>query len=163
MLKYRLGSSGYRHPVMLQDAARAIRTVRARAGEWQVDPERIGVMGSSAGGHLASTILTHFDAGRPEADDPIERVSSRPTLGILCYPVITMGEKTHQGSKRNLLGENPPPQMVKLLSNELQVTSNTPPTFIWHTWEDTGVVPDNSLLFAQALQDARVPYSLHIF
>ena len=163
VLKYRLGSSGYRHPVMLQDAARAIRTVRARAGEWQVDPERIGVMGSSAGGHLASTILTHFDAGRPEADDPIERVSSRPTLGILCYPVITMGEKTHQGSKRNLLGENPPPQMVKLLSNELQVTSNTPPTFIWHTWEDTGVVPDNSLLFAQALQDARVPYSLHIF
>ena len=163
VLKYRLGSSGYRHPVMLQDAARAIRTVRARAGEWQVDPERIGVMGSSAGGHLASTILTHFDAGRPEADDPIERVSSRPTLGILCYPVITMGEKTHQGSKRNLLGENPPLQLVKLLSNELQVTSNTPPTFIWHTWEDTGVVPDNSLLFAQALQDARVPYSLHIF
>src|SRR6185295_9341961 len=87
VLKYRLGSAGYRHPVMLQDAARAVRTVRARAKEWQLDDKRIGLMGSSAGGHLASTLLTHFDPGKADAADPIERVSSRPDLGILCYPV----------------------------------------------------------------------------
>src|SRR5512138_1121807 len=92
VLKYRLGSGGYRHPIMLQDAARAVRTVRARAAEWKVDPKRIGIMGSSAGGHLASTLLTHFDAGKPDASDPIERQSSRPDAGILCYPVITMGQ-----------------------------------------------------------------------
>src|ERR1051326_7957188 len=88
VLKYRLGSAGYRHPIMLQDAARAVRTVRARAKEWQLDDKRIGLMGSSAGGHLASTLLTHFDAGKPDAPDPVERASSRPDLGILCYPVI---------------------------------------------------------------------------
>lgn len=163
VVKYRLGSGGYRHPVMLQDAARAVRTVRARAEEWKLDPERIGVMGSSAGGHLASTLLTHFEEGDASASDPIERVSSRPTLGILCYPVITMGEKTHQGSKNNLLGKDPAPELVRLLSNELQVTSNTPPTFLWHTFEDKGVVAENSLMFAAALQNARVPYSLHIY
>ena len=94
VLKYRLGPAGYRHPVMLQDAARAIRTVRARAAEWKVDPKRVGIMGSSAGGHLASTLLTHFDQGNSNANDPIEKQSSRPDLGILCYPVITMGDKT---------------------------------------------------------------------
>src|SRR5947208_11034586 len=103
VLKYRLGSSGYRHPAMLQDAARAVRIVRARAGEWKVDSKRVGIMGSSAGGHLASTLLTHFDAGKPDANDPVERESSRTGLGILCYPVITMGKFTHQGSKNNLL------------------------------------------------------------
>ena len=163
VLKYRLGSGGYRHPVMLNDAARAVRTVRSRAGEWKLDPQRIGVMGSSAGGHLASTILTHFDAGNPSASDPIDRVSSRPDLGILCYPVITMGEKTHQGSKNNLLGKDPSPELVKLLSNELQVTKDTPPTFLWHTVEDKGVPADNSLMFAAALQEAGVPYALHIY
>src|SRR5205814_5810147 len=121
VLKYRLGSAGYRHPAMLQDAARAMRTVRARAAEWKLDPRKIGIMGSSAGGHLASTLLTHFDAGRSDAPDAIERQSSRPDLGILCYPVITMGERTHQGSKNNLLGKDPSPELVKLLSNELQV------------------------------------------
>lgn len=163
VVKYRLGSGGYRHPVMLQDAARAVRMVRARAAEWGIDPQRIGVMGSSAGGHLASTILTHFEKGDANASDAIERESSRPDLGILCYPVITMGEKTHQGSKRNLLGENPSPELVRLLSNELQVTSNTPPTFVWHTVEDKGVVAENSLMFAAALQEAGVPYALHIY
>ena len=107
VLKYRLGSGGYRHPAMLQDAARAVRTIRARAAEWNLDPKRIGIMGSSAGGHLASTLLTHFDSGKTDDNDPIERQSSRPDLGILCYPVITMGEFTHQGSKNNLLGNNP--------------------------------------------------------
>ncbi len=163
VLKYRLGSSGYRHPVMLQDAARALRTVRARAEEWGVDKKRIGIMGSSAGGHLASTLLTHYDAGDANAADPIDRVSSRPSLGILCYAVITMGHFTHQGSKKNLLGENPSEDLVKNLSNELQVTSDTPPCFIWHTWEDKAVPVENSLQFAEALRKAGVPFDLHIY
>ena len=163
VLKYRLGSNGYRHPAMLNDAARAVRLVRARGGEWEIDPHRVGIMGSSAGGHLASTLLTHFDAGRPDADDPIERQSSRPDLGILCYPVITMGEYTHQGSKNNLLGNEPSSDLVKLLSNELQVTKETPPCFLFHTYEDTAVPVENSLLFAAALRKAGVPFDLHIY
>jgi len=163
VLKYRLGSGGYRHPVMLQDAARAVRTVRARAGVWKLDPKRIGIMGSSAGGHLASTLVTHFDAGKPDAADPIERASSRPDAGILCYPVITMGKFTHQGSKRNLLGDDPAPELVRELSNELQVTKDTPPCFIWHTYEDAGVPVENSLQFADALRQAGVPFDLHIY
>ena len=163
VLKYRLGSGGYRHPAMLNDAARAIRTVRARAGEWGVDPKRVGVMGSSAGGHLASTILTHFDGGKADAADLIERQSSRPNLGILCYAVITMGTYTHQGSKNNLLGSAPSPELVKLLSNELQVTAQTPPCFIWHSFEDTAVPVENSLDFAAALRKAGVPFDLHIY
>ena len=163
VLKYRLGSSGYRHPAMLQDAARAIRTVRAHASEWKLDPQRIGIMGSSAGGHLASTLLTHFDAGHPGDADPIEQESSRPSLGVLCYPVITMGEFTHQGSKANLLGKDPAPELVRELSNELQVTKDTPPTFIWHTWEDNAVPVENTLQFAAALRKAGVPFDLHIY
>jgi acetyl esterase/lipase len=163
VLKYRLGSGGYRHPVMLQDAARAVRLVRARASEWKVDPKRIGIMGSSAGGHLASTLLTHFDAGKPEAADLVERQSSRPNLGILCYAVITMGQFTHQGSKANLLGKDPAPELVRELSNELQVTKDTPPCFVWHTYEDNAVPVENSLQFAEALRRAGVPCDLHIY
>ena len=163
VLKYRLGSAGYRHPAMLQDAARAVRTVRARATEWHVDPKRIGIMGSSAGGHLAATLLTHFDAGNATSTDPVERESSRPDLGILCYAVITMGEFTHQGSKHNLLGNDPSPELVRNLSNELQVTKETPPCFIWHTWEDKTVPVENSLQFAEALRRAGVRFDLHIY
>jgi len=164
VVKYRLGSHGYRHPRMLEDAARAVRLVRARAGEWKVDPKRVGIMGSSAGGHLASTLLTHFDAGKPEDADPIERQSSRPDLGILCYPVISMtAELTHQGSKNNLLGKEPSDDLVKLLSNEQQVTQDTPPCFIWHTWEDQAVKVENSLGFAAALRRQGVPFDLHIY
>lgn len=164
VLKYRLGTGGYRHPAMLQDAARAVRTVRARAGEWKLDPKRVGIMGSSAGGHLASTLLTHFDAGNPDAADPIERQSSRPDLGILCYPVISMTSPfTHQGSKRNLLGPEPSPDLARKLSSELQVTKDTPPCFIWHTWEDKGVPIENSLSFAEALQKSGVRFDLHIY
>jgi acetyl esterase/lipase len=163
VLKYRLGSKGYRHPVMLQDAARAVRTVRARAVDWGLGKHRIGIMGSSAGGHLASTLLTHFDAGKPDSGDPIERVSSRPDFGILCYAVITMGQFTHQGSRNNLLGPNPSAELVKNLSNELQVTKDTPPCFVWHTWEDTAVPVENSLQFAEALRKAGVPFDLHIY
>lgn len=163
VLKYRLGSAGYRHPVMLNDAARAVRIVRARATEWNIDPAKVGIMGSSAGGHLASTLLTHFDAGNAQAADPIDRQSSRPDLGVLCYAVITMGEYTHQGSKKNLLGENPPAELVTLLSSELQVKPNTPPCFIWHTWEDTAVPIENSMQFASALQKQKIPFDLHIY
>jgi acetyl esterase/lipase len=163
VLKYRLGSGGYKHPRMLEDAARAVRLVRARASEWQIDVKRVGIMGSSAGGHLASTLLTHFDSGDANASDSIDRESSRPDLGILCYPVISMGEHTHRGSKKNLLGDHPDEELVKLLSNELQVTTNTPPTFLWHTMEDAGVVPQNSMIFAMALQKNKVPYELHIY
>lgn len=163
VLKYRLGSAGYRHPAMLEDAARAVRIVRARAAEWRLDPHRIGIMGSSAGGHLAATLLTHFDAGQPDAADPIERQSSRPDLGILCYAVITMGSFTHEGSKRNLLGDHPSPELVRNLSNELQVTKETPPCFIWHTWEDKAVPVENALMFAEALRKAGVPFALHIY
>lgn len=163
VLKYRLGSAGYRHPVMLQDAARALRTVRARAGEWKLDPQRVGIMGSSAGGHLASTLVTHFDGGKSDATDPIERVSSRPDLGILCYPVISMGEHTHQGSKNNLLGKDPSPELVRELSSELQVTKETPPCFVWHTWEDKGVKIENALAFVGALQAAGVRFDFHVY
>jgi acetyl esterase/lipase len=163
VLKYRLGSGGYRHPVMLNDAQRAIRLVRAGAAEQGLDPKRIGIMGSSAGGHLASTAVTHFDDGRADAEDPVERVSSRPDLGVLCYAVITLGQFTHQGSKTSLLGENPRPELVELLSNEKQVTVKTPPCFLWHTTEDTAVPAQNSLMFADALQRHGVRYALHIY
>lgn len=163
VLKYRLGSSGYRHPIMLGDAARAVRLVRARAAEWKLDPNRIGIMGSSAGGHLASTLLTHFDSGKPDASDPIERQSSRPDLGILCYPVITMNEFTHTGSQHQLLGQNASADALREVSSELQVTAQTPPCFVWHTWEDKGVPVENSLQFAAALRKAGVPFDLHIY
>jgi acetyl esterase/lipase len=163
VLKYRLGSDGYRHPAMLQDAARAVRLVRHRAKEWNLDAHRIGIMGSSAGGHLASTLLTHFDAGDPAAADPVDQVSSRPDLGVLCYPVITMGPGTHRGSRRNLLGESPSEELIEMLSNERQVTAETPPCFLWHTVEDSTVPVENSLEFAAALQRARVPFELHLY
>ncbi len=163
VLKYRLGSNGYRHPAMMQDVLRAIRYVRANAEKWRLDPHRIGVMGSSAGGHLAATALTHFDAGDPGAQDIVERAGSRPDLGILCYPVITMGPDTHSGSKRNLLGDNPDPSLVAALSNEKQVTRETAPTFLFHTFEDATVKVENTLEFAAALRRNGVPFSLHIY
>ena len=148
---------------MFQDATRAIRIVRARAKEWGIDPHRIGIMGSSAGGHLAATVLTHFDPGNPKVEDPIDRQSCRPDFGILCYPVITMGKYTHPGSRRMLLGPHPNPKLIDLLSNEKQVTAKTPPCFLWHTWEDSTVPVENSLLFAEALRRAGVPFALHIY
>jgi acetyl esterase/lipase len=163
VLKYRLGSAGYRHPVMLQDAARAVRMVRHNAANWKIDPKRIGIMGSSAGGHLASTLLTHFDAGNSAATDPIDQESSRPDLGILCYAVISMGSNTHFGSRENLLGKTPSDADIELLSNEKQVTPSTPPCFIWHTWEDPVVKVENALDFASAMRKAGVPFDLHIY
>lgn len=141
----------------------AMRLVRSRAAEWKIDPKRIGIMGSSAGGHLASTLLTHFDAGKADSPDPIARQTSRPDFGILCYAVITLGEFTHQGSKNNLLGPNPPADLVELLSNEKQVRADTPPCFVWHTWADAGVPVENSLQFATALRAKKVPCDLHLY
>jgi acetyl esterase/lipase len=164
VLKYRLGSKGYRHPVMLQDAARALRTVRAWAQRDGLDPARVGVIGSSAGGHLASTLATHFDLGRADAPDPIERLSSRADVVILCYPVITLKDPyAHAGSRRALLGEKPSAELIASLSNEDRVTAETPPTFLWHTVEDRSVPVENSLLFAEALRRAGVPFALHVF
>src|SRR5439155_21753259 len=145
VLKYRLGPR-YHHPAPLQDAQRALRTVRARAQEWHVDPNRIGIWGFSAGGHLASTAGTHFAEGKSEATDPIERVSSRPDFLVLCYPVITLAPPyAHNGSRNNLLGKEADPQLVDDLSNDKRVTAQTPPTFLFHTNEDKGVVPENSV------------------
>jgi acetyl esterase/lipase len=163
VVKYRLGSNGYRHPTMLHDAARAMRLVRSRAEEWGVDPQRVGVLGFSAGGHLASTLLTKFDAGRPNDPDPIERQSSRPDLGILGYAVITMGPGTHLGSRNQLLGRDPSPDLIEALSSEKHVTEQTPPCFIWHTWEDIGVPLENSTAFAEALRAKSVRFELHIY
>jgi acetyl esterase/lipase len=164
VLKYRHKGTGYEHPAPLHDAQRAIRTVRARAGEFHVDPARIGILGFSAGGHLASSAGTHFDAGKSDAADPIERVSCRPDFLILCYPVISFATPyAHQGSKKNLLGEKPDAKLVESMSSELAVTPQTPPTFLWHTDADTGVVPENSVLFYLALRKAKVPAELHIF
>ena len=163
VLKYRLGSNGYRHPAMLNDAARAVRLTRTKAADWKIDAKRVGIMGSSAGGHLASTLLTHFDAGTPGDADPVEQQSSRPDFGILCYAVITMGPDTHGGSKGNLLGPTPAPELIELLSNEKQVTKTTPPTFLWHTADDNAVKVENSLEFAAALRRAGVPFDLHIY
>lgn len=163
VLKYRLGPR-YQHPTMLNDVNRAVRVVRHGGSKWGVDPNRIAVMGFSAGGHLASTAGTHFDSGKADDPDPIERVGSRPDRLILVYPVIAMATPyTHQGSNRNLLGENPPEELVRSMSNETRVTPETPPTFLVHTNEDTGVPPENSLLFAMALRKAKVPLELHIF
>jgi acetyl esterase/lipase len=163
VLKYRLGPR-YHHPAMLQDAGRAIRTVRANPAKWRVDPKRIAILGFSAGGHLASTAGTHFDAGRPDAEDPVDRVSSRPDRMILVYPVIALAtEYGHAGSRRNLLGDHPSRELVESLSNERQVTKDTPQTFLAHTNADTGVPAENALLFALALRKEKVPVELHLF
>ncbi len=162
VLKYRLGPQ-YHHPIELGDAQRAIRTVRAGAAEFHISPDHIGIWGFSAGGHLASTAGTHFDSGNPNAPDPIDRASSRPDFMILSYPVITMGELTHRGSRQNLLGENPDPKLIELLSNELQVTAQTPPTFLFHTTDDNAVPVENSISFYMALRKAGVPAEMHIY
>lgn len=164
IVDYRHRGKGYGHPAPLQDAQRAIRTVRARAKRWNVDPERIGILGFSAGGHLASTAATHFDDGDEKAEDPIERVGCRPDFAVLCYSVIAFDEPfTHRGSQRNLLGENPKPELVKMVSNEKQVSKQTPPTFLWHTTEDRAVPPQNSVHFYLACVKQGVPAELHIY
>ena len=163
VLRYRLGPR-YHHPIELGDARRAIRTVRTRAAELGVRPDRIGILGFSAGGHLASTAATHFDDGNPSASDPIDRASSRPDFAVLAYPVISMvAPYVHEGSRRNLLGDDPDPALLELLSNERQVTARTPPTFLFHTSDDEAVPVENSILFYLALRKAGVPAELHVY
>jgi acetyl esterase/lipase len=164
VLKYRHKGTGYQHPAPLDDAQRAIRTVRARSSEFHVDPARIGILGFSAGGHLASSAGTHFDQGKADANDAVDRAGCRPDFLVLCYPVISfVAPTTHQGSKKNLLGDNPDPKLVEQMSSELAVTSDTPPTFLWHTNADSGVPPENSVLFYLALRKAKVAAELHVF
>ncbi|MCX6145042.1 MAG: alpha/beta hydrolase [Ignavibacteriales bacterium] len=163
VLKYRLGSDGYKYKEIVADVARAMRLVRANAQRWYLKPNALGIMGSSAGGHLASTLMTHFDAGDSTSNDYVERASSRPDFGILCYPVISMGDVTHKVSREQFLGIAPSPKLIALYSNELQVTSSTPPCFLFHTYEDQAVSVENSLNFAKALQKNGVPFDLHIY
>ncbi len=154
VLEYRLPAG--RSQVPLLDAQRAIRMARAKAKEWRLDSARIGIMGFSAGGHLASTAGTHFDSGDADAADPLQRVSCRPDFMILVYPVITMGDKGHQGSRNNLLGKNPDAKLIELFSNEKQVTANTPPTYLTHAKDDKPVPPENSRMFYDALRAKKV-------
>lgn len=166
ILRYRLGSSGYHHPIQRGDVLRAIRTARHQAKSAGVDPTRIGVWGFSAGGHLASTAATHFDSGNEEASDPIDQISSRPDFAILCYPVITMDESfTHKGSRRNLFGKERynDAELIELLSNEKRVTADTPPTFLFHTTEDQAVPVENALAFYSALRKNNVDCELHVY
>src|SRR5579883_784173 len=163
VLRYRLGPK-YHHPIELGDAQRAIRTVRSHAAEWRIDPARIGILGFSAGGHLAMTAGTHFDSGNSGAADPIDRAGSRPDFVVLGYPVISMTEKwTHPGSKNSLLGSNPDPELAKSLSGENAVTKETPPTFIFQTNADTTVPAENSVYYYLALRKAGIPAEMHIF
>lgn len=163
VVKYRLAPR-YRHPAPLQDAQRSIRHLRANAAGLRLDPSRIGILGFSAGGHLASTAATHFDVGQADSKDPIEKQSCRPDFAVLCYPVISLIEPFgHSGSKRNLLGDQPDPKLVEFLSNEKQVTADTPPTFLFHTGDDAGVPVENSLAFYAALRKAKVPAELHVY
>ncbi|MEM9589314.1 MAG: alpha/beta hydrolase, partial [Planctomycetota bacterium] len=166
---YRLGGKGndgkgYRHPVPMIDAQRAIQTMRAGAKELGIDPKRIGVIGFSAGGHLASTVSTHFAVIDKSSPDPVNHVSSRPDFCILAYPVITLKQPhTHAGSRKNLLGQDPALELVNSLCNDQQVSSETPPTFLMHTAEDTVVPVQNSILYYQACLQHGVPVEMHLF
>jgi acetyl esterase/lipase len=161
VVEYRV--SPYRHPIPLLDARRAIQLARSRADAWGIDPTHIGLLGFSAGGHLASTVGTHLDDTASPVGDPVSQCSSRPDALILCYPVISFGSFGHAGSKLNLLGEGAPNDLVAALCNETQVSGATPPTFLWHTANDDGVPVSNSLAFATALGEHGVPYELHVF
>lgn len=155
--------AGVLHPLPLLDAQRALRTVRHHAAEWRVDKSKVGILGFSAGGHLAATASTQWDRGAPHPPDPIEKESSRPDASILCYAVLSFVEYGHNGSMRNLLGETPSFAQRRSLSAELRVTEDTPPAFLWHTVEDAAVPVENSLSYAAALARHGIPFSLHVF
>ena len=164
VLSYRVGPK-YHHPCPMLDIQRAIRLVRSRAAEWKIDPARIGVMGFSAGGHLSATAMTHFDDGKPDADDPIEKAGCRPDFGILVYPYILLDKPyTHQGAKKNLLGDRVEDAgLVEDLSNVYRVTEKTPPCFFIHASDDKVVPPDHSIEFYLALRRAKVPAEMHFY
>ncbi len=157
VVQYRLGSAGHRHPAMLEDSLAAMYAVRSRAAEFGVDPNRIGIMGSSAGGHLTAHTLVAWDTY--ESDVPL-----RPDFGILCYPVIAShGITAHSGSMKNLLGDDPSEELLEEVYTARHVRSDTPPCFLWHTGEDQGVPLENSMLFASALREKGVPFELHLY
>lgn len=155
----------YRHPVPVNDLKRAMMLIRSKSKSFGIDKNRLGVIGFSAGGHLVSTLATHFDRGDPDADNPVERESNRPDFVILGYPVITFTVEpfVHKGSRKNLLGESVDPQLAEALSNEKQVTAETPPAFLFHATNDGPVPPENSILFYEALKPYGVPCELHLF
>lgn len=159
VLNYRVAP--YHHPVELTDALRAVRYVRYHADEFNVDPDKIAVLGFSAGGHLAVSAIEHYDYGKE--GDEIDAVSSRPNGGILCYAVVSMSNNTHEGTLHNLLGDDPSPELMKSLSGECSVREDTPPVFIWHTMEDNGVPVSNSLNMCAALKEKNIPCEMHIF
>lgn len=164
VLKYRLVPGGYRVSTIYLDAARAVRTVRANGDAWKLDPKRIGIIGSSAGGHLSATLLTVNDAGKPESADPIERVSSRPDLGVLCYAFILFDRGDNTSRYERFLGTTTPtPEQIRTLSPALNASKGTPPCFIWQTVEDASVVVENALVFTDALRKAGVPFDLHLY
>lgn len=164
VLNYRHNGDGYQNPAPLSDAQRALRLVRSRAKEWTIDPNSIGVLGFSAGGHLASSLGTHFLTSAYEAGDEIDKLSCRPDFMVLVYPVITMKPPfAHMGSRENLLGKNASEETAMSFCNHLRVTKETPPTFLIHAADDQGVPPENSMMFYEALRKAEVPAEMHIF
>lgn len=173
VLRYRLGSAGYRYPAQLQDAVEAMRQIRGNAEKWKIDPQRLGVMGFSAGGHLVSTLLNHPEdgdlpapgaAGLQPAPVPASLpISPRPALAILCYPVISMTTKPHVASRKNLIGDSPDEKLIRQTSSELQVKPGLPPCFVWHTNEDKMVPPDHAILFATALHQHGIPHEFHLY
>ncbi len=167
VLKYRLPTSKSQivpHKSPLMDAQRAMRLVRYHAKDWNINPKEIGIMGFSAGGHLASTLSTHFDNGNPQASDPVERISCRPDFSILIYPVISFtADFQHSGSHKALLGEDPDPELSNYYSNELQVSKNTPPAILIHSSDDKGVPVDNSIVYYKALQEKGITAEMHVY
>ncbi len=153
----------YQHPAPYADACRAMRLMRKHASRFGLDPAKVGIMGFSAGGHLASTVATQPELYKDPLDDLAATISARPDRAILGYPVITFGEYGHMGSKENLLGKAADPQMVEQLSNHKRVTADTPPVFLFHTADDDAVPVQNSLFFAQACVENKVPVELHVF
>lgn len=161
VLRYRLGSAGYRYPAQLQDAVEAMRQIRGGAEKWKIDPQRIGVMGFSAGGHLASTLINRPEDG--EIEGRTSAISPRPDLAILCYPVISMITKPHPTSREMLIGKNPDEALVSLTSSELQVRPGLPPCFLWHTLEDKLVPPEHAQRYAAALHRHGIPHEFHLY
>lgn len=163
VLRYRLGSAGYRYPAQLQDAVESMRQIRAGAAAWKIDEQRIGVMGFSAGGHLTSTLINRPQDGEVPGSSAAPTVSPRPALAILCYPVISMITKPHLASVKNLIGDSPSDELKRQTSSELQVHPGLPPCFIWHTCEDKLVPVEHTQLFAAALHQNGIPHELHLY
>jgi acetyl esterase/lipase len=161
VLRYRLGSAGYRYPAQLQDAVEAMFQIRGSAANWKIDPQRIGVMGFSAGGHLVSTLINRPEDGMLEGRD--DHISPRPDLAILCYPVISMITKPHGTSRKMLIGDSPAEKLVRQTSSELQVKPGLPPVFLWHTMEDKLVPVEHAQLYAAALHQNNIPHELHLY